>query len=130
MSEPDRSPLLCVFVDYDNLLPMQHAAGVLSLITKALVQLPPASVPDKAKYDVRIYGGWYEAAEMTVRAQDIAVEIQRDFPTIIRVPATPGETRAVFANAELAVSLMQEPGHHLHRLLGGQLSAAHSDLRQ
>lgn len=51
---------------------------------------------------------------MTRMAQDVTVEIQRDFPSVVRLPAR-GENHSitVMATAELAVALLQEPGHHL-----------------
>jgi uncharacterized LabA/DUF88 family protein len=41
------------------------------------------------------------------------VGLQRDFPAIVRVPLGNGANLTLKANAELAVSLLQEPGHHL-----------------
>jgi uncharacterized LabA/DUF88 family protein len=46
-------------------------------------------------------------------AQDLTVELHRDFPAIIRIPRGDGSNLGLKANAELAVSLLQEPGHHL-----------------
>lgn len=102
-----------VFIDYDNLLQPQKIAGILDVVTKALVQVPLDGVTIRAKCDVRVYGGWYEGTQITRRAQDVAVEIQRDFPTVIRLSIAGREHISVPANAELAVSLLQEPGHHL-----------------
>jgi uncharacterized LabA/DUF88 family protein len=113
MKAPDSERTLGLFIDYDNLLPQQKTAGILPLVTKALILLPWTLITHRAKCDIRIYGGWYEGAQITRRAQDVAVEIQRDFPAIIRLPIAGGETAIVSANAELAVALMQEPGHHL-----------------
>lgn len=62
---------------------------------------------------MRVYGGWYEGPQITRLAQDITVEIQRDFPKIIRLPTGGGGYVVVAANAELAVALLQEPRHHL-----------------
>lgn len=111
MAEPVN--LLGVFVDYDNLTPMQKTNGILDLLTKALCLLP-GTLRARDRCDVRVYGGWYEEAQMTRRAQDIAVEIQRDFPSVIRLP-TGGKTLpiSVAVNVELAVALLQEPAHHL-----------------
>jgi hypothetical protein len=50
---------------------------------------------------------------MTRLAQEIAVELQRDFPAIIRLVRGDSASIPVAANAELAVALIQEPGHHL-----------------
>lgn len=113
MAEPAKS--VGVFVDYDNLTPIQKTDGILDLLTKALLLMPRTTTDSRTiRCDVRVYGGWYQEAQMTRMAQDVTVEIQRDFPSVIRLPAS-GETPtiAVTANAELAVALLQEPGHHL-----------------
>ena len=102
-----------IFIDYDNLLPSQKNAGILDVVTKALIQMPFDGATTRVKCEVRVYGGWYEGATMTRRAQDTTVEIQRDFPTIIRLPMGGGGHCVVSMNAELAVALIQEPGHHL-----------------
>lgn len=102
-----------IFVDYDNLLPRQKVAGILDVVTKAIFLLPWDPSKTRANCEVRIYGGWFEGALMTRRAQDVAVEIQRDFPKIIRRPIPNAEVVPIVVNAELAVALLQEPGHHL-----------------
>jgi len=114
MSQPI---VLAVFIDYDNLLPAQKTAGILGVVTKALIQLPLDGDINRAKCDVRIYGGWYEGAQITRLAQDVIIEIQLDFPTVIRLPVDSGEYIKVTTNAELAVALMKEPGHHLFNTL-------------
>lgn len=104
-----------VFVDYDNLTPIQKREGILDLLTKVLCLTPRSIIGARIiRCDVRVYGGWYQEAQMTRMAQDVTVEIQRDFPSVIRPPAS-GETPsiAVTANAELAMALLQEPAHHL-----------------
>lgn len=105
--------VLAMFIDYDNLLPAQKTSGILDIVTKALVQIPIDSIISRAKCDVRIYGGWYEGAQITRMAEDVTVEIQRDFPAIIRIPISDGKNILVSAYADLAVSLLEEPGHHL-----------------
>lgn len=102
-----------VFIDYDNLLQFQKTAGIVDVVTKALVQLSLKDVTARARCDIRVYGGWYEGSQMTRLAQDVSIEIQRDFPIIIRLPVTGGGHVLVSSNAELAVALLQEPAHHL-----------------
>lgn len=111
MVEPANS--LGVFVDYDNLTPIQKTDGIHDLLTKALCLLP-TTMSARVKCNVRIYGGWYEGVQMTRMAQEVTVEIQRDFPLVIRLP-TGNEAPSILVtiNAELAVALLQEPGHHL-----------------
>ena len=108
-----RDHTVWIFIDYDNLLPNHKTGGILQLVTRALIQLPVGSVARRARCDVRVYGGWYEGALMTRLAQELAVELQRDFPAVIRLAGGEGTIVPVATNAELAVALIQEPGHHL-----------------
>lgn len=105
--------IFSVFIDYDNLLENHKATGIIDVVTRALMQVPIDTDSSRAKCDVRIYGGWYEGPQLTRRAQDIAIQIQNDFPKIIRLQKFSGGVMPVSAYAELAVSLMQEPGHHI-----------------
>lgn len=102
-----------IFIDYDNLLQSQKSAGILDVVTKTLIQLPLDAEISRARCDVRIYGGWYEGVQITRLAQDVTIEIHKDFPTIIRIPVESGKYIQISTNAELAVALMKEPGHHL-----------------
>lgn len=110
---PERDTIFAVFIDYDNLLAAQKISGILDVVTKALIQIPHDAVTTRAKCDVRVYGGWYDGAQITRLAQDVTVEIQRDFPKVIRLPVAEREHVLISATAELAVALLQEPGHHL-----------------
>lgn len=62
-----------VFIDYDNLMPTQKNAGILDVVTKALLQVPLESVGKRIKCDVRIYGGWYEGSQITRQAEKVAL---------------------------------------------------------
>ena len=112
---PDFDARCVLFIDYDNLLPLQKNAGILNTVTKALVQMPFSASASRIECDVRVYGGWYEGSVMTPLAQKVAVELQNDFPVVIRLPMQKsGEgNRPVFINAELARSLLQEPAYLL-----------------
>lgn len=102
-----------VFIDYDNLLPLQKTKGLLDVVTKALVQMPFRVDVIRAKCKIRVYGGWYEGENITRLAQDVAVEIQRDFPTNILVPRHEGASVVLSVDAELAFALLQEPDHFI-----------------
>ena len=112
---PDPDSRCVIFIDYDNLLPLQKSAGVLDVVTKALVQMPFRASAAHIGCDVRVYGGWYEGTVMTRLAQTVAVELQSDFPALIRLPMkhAPEKYRTVSISAEIARSLLQEPSHHL-----------------
>lgn len=105
--------LAAVFIDYDNLLPAQKSVGILDIVTKVLVQLSWDPSIIRGSCEIRVYGGWYEGAQITRMAEDLAVELQRVFPAIIRVPLGNERYLKLKAQAELAVSLLQEPAHHL-----------------
>lgn len=109
----DQMSSLTVFVDYDNLMPSQKSVGILNVVTKALMQVPLTLGGLRTRCEVRVYGGWYEGASITHLAQDITVELHRDFPAIIRLPNSIGDVTTVTTTAELAVALLQEPGHHM-----------------
>ena len=104
---------LVIFIDYDNLLANHKSSGILDVATKALFQTPLSSQSVRGTCDIRIYGGWYEEQTMTMRAQDLTVEIDNEFPTIIRVPRQSGEVVLLQVTAELAVAMMEEPKYHL-----------------
>ncbi len=102
-----------VFIDYDNLSPVQKQSGILDVVNKVLLRTPIELNVTRITCDVRVYGGWYEDNEMTQKAQSVAVEIQGDFPVIIKLPAEAGDFVQVRANAELALAMLEEPSHHL-----------------
>jgi uncharacterized LabA/DUF88 family protein len=102
-----------IFIDYDNLEQTQKIGGILDVVTKVLFQIPINIATTRAKCEVRVYGGWYEYAQITRLAQEVTIEMQRDFPKVIRLPASDGGHISVVANAELAVALLQEPSHHM-----------------
>lgn len=104
---------LVIFIDYDNLQAKHKTSGILDVITKALLQTPILSTKSRGTCDVRIYGGWYEGPTMTKLAQDLSVAIQREFPAIVRLPSAGSGMIVLTATAELAVAMMEEPGHHL-----------------
>lgn len=104
---------LVVFIDYDNLQERHKTSGILDVVTKALLQTPNLAGVNRGTCDVRIYGGWYEGPTMTKLAQDLSVAIQREFPAIVRLPGVGSGIIALTATAELAVAMMEDPGHHL-----------------
>jgi uncharacterized LabA/DUF88 family protein len=104
---------VAVLIDYDNLSETQKVSGILDVATKVLMQLPRIFSATQGKCDIRIYGGWYEEENMTLRAQQLSVSIQSDFPAIIRVPMELGKQIIFKTNAELARALVEEPSHYL-----------------
>lgn len=102
-----------IFIDYDNLEQAQKLSGVLTVVTNTLLRIPLSSVTKKAECEVRVYGGWYEGSAITRRGQDLVVELQKDFPKTLRLPLGHNIQSIVSIRAELAVSLLIEPNHHL-----------------
>lgn len=102
-----------ILVDYDNLLLPQKTAGMLDVVTRVLMQLPKRSKAGRGTCEMRIYGGWYEGPTMTQLAQQLAVALQNEFPTVVRLPTTSNEHTLMAVNVTLATSLLEDPGHHL-----------------
>jgi hypothetical protein len=107
---------IAICIDYDNLLTTQKSSGILDVVTKVLMkfpQLPKPSPTLRGVCDVRLYGGWYEKDTMSQLAQKISVKIQDEFPRFIRIPSMSEKSYLITTTAELAVSLLEEPSHHL-----------------
>ena len=107
-------PLLAiVFIDYDNLRLAKKELSVLDVATRVLVQLQWDQSQARGCCEIRVYGGWYEGNQITRMAQELAVNLKRDFPAVIRVPIGDGKYLPLKTSAELAFSLLQEPAYHL-----------------
>ena len=104
---------IMLFIDYDNLQPNQKVEGILDIATKILIQSGIPSHIKRANCHIRIYGGWFEGSVITRNGEELAVEIQSDFPKIIRIPTMNNEYIKINTSAELAVSLLQDPSYHL-----------------
>ncbi|MGU9854569.1 NYN domain-containing protein [Pseudomonas sp. LF245] len=100
-------------VDYDNLSPLQKSSGILDVVQKTLIQASGMFPPGIASCEVRLYGGWYEGDDLSVLSQQLSVKIQSEFPAVLRVPSERGGVVIFMTTAELAVSLLEEPGHQL-----------------
>lgn len=104
---------LAVLIDYDNLRETQKSSGVRDLITKFFFQMQLEPELNRGECNVRLYGGWYEEANMTPRAQDLSVEVQSEFPFVLRIPSRSGSVCTIRVDAELAVASIEEPGFHI-----------------
>lgn len=102
-----------IFIDYDNLLYDQKIKGILDIVTRTLIKVDFTTDQGKVTCQVRLYGGWYSGTDITRKAEDLTIEIQNDFPKIIRVPTSDDSVIKIQTRAELAVSLIQEPSHHI-----------------
>jgi uncharacterized LabA/DUF88 family protein len=103
-----------ILIDYGNLLQRHRDAGLLDLVVRILGGITWDTGTARGRCDIRIYGGWYEEDMITRQAEELTVEIQRDFPTVIRVSSN-GVIIPFSTSADLAMSLLQEPSTHLFR---------------
>ena len=68
--------------------------------------------PADTRLDVKLYGGWFDRANLTKVAQDLSAEIQRDFPyPLTWTRSVP--SRKFTINAKLAYSLESLPKKQL-----------------
>lgn len=104
---------IAICIDYDNLEETQKHSGILSVVTSVLQKMHFDSLPSNSICHIRLYGGWFEGSSMSQLSQAVSVKIQQEFPGIIRLIDTKGRTSAIQASAELAMSLLEEPGFHL-----------------
>lgn len=104
---------IALLIDYDNLPPSLKGQGLLSIVSRSLLALPKMHGHERAICEVRFYGGWYESATLTTLAQNLAGELLREFPTLLRVPSASSGIISVSTTATLAQALLEDPSHHL-----------------
>lgn len=104
---------IAICIDYDNLGPLHKAAGILDVVQKTLLEASGMFFRKIGECEVRLYGGWYEGDSLSVLSQQLSVSIHSEFPAVVRVPNSDGEIIVLRVTAELAVSLLEEPGHQL-----------------
>jgi uncharacterized LabA/DUF88 family protein len=104
---------IAICIDYDNLSPLQKSAGILDVVQKTLLQASEMFLKSIGACEVRLYGGWYEGDNLSVLSQQLSVNIQNEFPALLRVPNDRGGVIILRTTTELAVSLLEEPGHQL-----------------
>lgn len=104
---------ITVCIDYDNLNPRQKAAGILDVVQRIFSQASGLFSKNLGVCEIRLYGGWYEGDNLSMLSQQLSVQIQSDFPAIIRVFRESGQVAVVRTTAELAVSLLEDPSHQL-----------------
>lgn len=101
-----------LYIDYDNLTLHAKQAGVRHIVTRSLLATEIPTTDTIGTCDTRIYGGWYEDTILTKSAQDIVVELGRDFPARLPFINKAGDSCNCTVSAELARSLEAEPSHH------------------
>jgi hypothetical protein len=97
-----------VLVDYDNVRQQHRSRGLVYVADRMLQAISSVHPGLPARVRIRLYGGWYEGASPSHRAQDLASEILAEFPRMI-----PAAGVLVRTEVELAYSLEIEPSRHL-----------------
>ncbi|MNF65799.1 NYN domain protein [compost metagenome] len=103
---------IAICIDYDNLHKPQKVAGVMAIISSALIKIPELLNSSIGTCEVRLYGGWFEGESLSKLSQDVSVQIQEEFPAILKLPMKDGVCK-LNVTVELAFSLLEEPSHHL-----------------
>lgn len=101
-----------VLVDYDNVPRDIRARGLSNLAERILYKIGFSVIKDFQRIKFRLYGGWYEHANITRSAQRLRSEISSTFPNRISLLDGPN-SHSLIGNVELAMSLEIDPGKHL-----------------
>ncbi len=102
--------LLTILLDYDNLERLDKSRGLYKTVEKIIAKTDNLQNTGKTNINVRVYGGWYNEGNITKRAQDLTVEINKDFPSVIIHPSSGYK---MIVNAELAFGLLIAPKEHV-----------------
>lgn len=103
---------MIVLVDYDNVDREDLRAGVLGLVDTIARAIDPEPLWEDRRLDFRLYGGWYEDNRFTRLAQNLAIELYRDFPRKCFLICSKGRF-PVSLTTELAYSIAARPEKHL-----------------
>ncbi len=102
--------LLYVLIDYDNLSRLDRTRGIKTVILRIISKLTMDEVVNIKNIVFRLYGGWYQSNNLSKRAQDLIIEINKYFPSIFTIPCN---SKKVVVKVELAYSLLITPSEHL-----------------
>jgi len=100
-------------IDYDNLSSIQKESGILNVAQRIIASISNSIESKTGSCEIRLYGGWYEDDNLTQASQQLSIAIQDAFPSIIRVQNKNDDVVKITTTAELALSLLEEPSHHL-----------------
>jgi len=101
---------MVIFVDFDNIARKDSRKGLVYIVNKILSKIDPSELKGDTHVIIRLYGGWYEQNRFTNRAQNLSIDISKNFPTILNL--SDNRTR-VFVNCEMAYSILADPYNHL-----------------
>jgi uncharacterized LabA/DUF88 family protein len=97
-----------VLVDYDNVDPVVRQRGVVHVLERIIDALGGADAIPDGRLHVRLYGGWYEAAELSKNGQIIAAQVAAEYPRVEAVTTSTG-THRIRVSAEMAYSMIIDP---------------------
>ena len=103
-----------ILVDYNNVLPITRRHGLRFLARRIVEVLGPAVLTGVRNVNIRLYDGWFIERSFTTLAQQIAAEIQSDFPLVVTLPSLPDPLRLV-VSMQMATSLACDPANDLLR---------------
>jgi hypothetical protein len=96
-------------VDYDNIPELERNRGPVHVVTRIVDSLgPPLAHETEIRF--RLYGGWFQGANLSRRAQQLLPVLQSNFPRTM-TPAAGGTP--LLLRAELALALEHAPGRYL-----------------
>jgi hypothetical protein len=96
-------------VDYDNVPELERNRGPVHVVTRIVDSLGPL-LPHETEIRFRLYGGWFQGANLSRRAQQLLPMLQSNFPRTM-TPAAGGTPLLV--RAEFALALESAPGRYL-----------------
>lgn len=104
-----RGPVIAL-VDFDNILELERTRGPVHVANR-IVDVLGGALSGESSIRFRLYGGWFDGANLSRRAQAMAPVLHNDFPRKISTP----HARAgfVIARAELALALEIAPTTYL-----------------
>lgn len=107
----ERLELVIVLVDYDNVPELERNRGPVHVITKIVDTLGTA-LAGETELRFRLYGGWFQGATLSRRAQQLLPVLRAQFPRATAAPIGIGPV-SLLSRAELALSMELAPGRHL-----------------
>ena len=109
-----------ILVDHANLSRVDKKRGVSYLVDRVLSVLGVSALSATRRCYFRLYGGWFDRSKLTRLAQDLAVDIQREYPKLTTV-VWKVRMLSLTVSVELAYTLAAEPARrllHTYRLRG------------
>lgn len=101
---------MIVLIDYDNLdrlVRLRGARHVMTSLFQAIGRRRLAAGQTETAV-CRLYGGWFDGASLSARAQELTADLRREFPGVVTV-ADEHDTCTVLVRAELALALACDP---------------------